>query len=269
MTTEKQRVFAGGASEAGGILSRSDGSAIAYHALAGTSPGVVFIHGFRSDMTGNKALVVEEFCRKRGNAFVRFDVTGHGSSSGRFDDGCISQWAADVVSVLDELTEGPQVLVGSSMGGWLMLLAALQRRPRIAGLLGLAAAPDFTEELVWAEFSEDERRTLVTEGRVLLPDCFGEQPHFPITRRLIEDGRNNLLFPGPIALDVPVRLIHGQQDEDVPWRTALRIQEALISDDVEVAIVKSSGHRLSEPHDLERMQTVLDELLRTVEAKGL
>ncbi len=263
MTNGKDGTTPSGA--AGGILARDDGSAIAYHALAGRSPGVVFIHGFRSDMTGGKATFVEEVCRARGNAFVRFDCTGHGASSGRFEDGCISDWAADCVSVLDRLTAGPQVIVGSSMGGWLMLLAALQRRDRVAGLVGLAAAPDFTEELVWQEFDEAQRRALVTQGRVELPDCFGDKPTYPITRRLIEDGRQNLLFPGPIALDVPVRLIHGQQDADVPWQTALRLQDALISADVEVTLVKSGGHRLSEPQDLARLKAVLEGLLDHIE----
>ncbi|HIJ62737.1 MAG TPA: alpha/beta hydrolase, partial [Rhodospirillaceae bacterium] len=139
--------------EGGGILTRSDGSTIAYNRLAGKNPGVVFLHGFKSDMTGGKALAVEAFCRDRGQAFVRFDCGGHGASSGRFEDGTIGQWLDDAVAVIDVLTDGPQVLVGSSMGGWLALLLALTRPRRVAGLLGLAAAPDFTEELIFDAFT--------------------------------------------------------------------------------------------------------------------
>ncbi|PKU22796.1 alpha/beta hydrolase [Telmatospirillum siberiense] len=247
-----------------GILARGGDTTIAYSKLAGKNPGIVFLHGFKSDKSGSKALALEEFCRRRGQAFVRFDATGHGESSGRFEDGTIGQWADDAVAVLDSLTEGPQILVGSSMGGWLMLLAALARRDRVAGLLGLAAAPDFTEELIFDAFSLEQKQTLLRESRVLIDDAYGEAP-YSISRRLIEDGRQHLLLHGPINLTCPIRLIHGQKDEDVPWRTALRLQEHLISDDVEVTIVKSSSHRLSEPHDMERMEAVLEGLLRKVE----
>ena len=249
---------------AGGILPRDGGAAIAYERIEGKNPGVVFLHGFRSDMTGGKALAVEEFCRKRGQAFVRFDDQGHGSSSGRFEDGCIGLWASDAVAVLDALTEGPQVIVGSSMGGWLMLLAALERRDRVAGLLGLAAAPDFTEELIYPELTEAQKRELLVKSQTEIEDQDGCPPT-PITRGLIEDGRQHLLLQGPIALTCPVRLIHGQQDKSVPWETALRLQDHLLSEDVEVTLVKSAGHRLSEPQDLDRMLTVLGKLLDQLE----
>ncbi len=251
-------------SETGGILPRGDGTTIAYHRLAGKNPGVVFLHGFMSDMTGGKALAVEDFCRRRGQAFVRFDAFGHGASSGRFEDGCIGRWAADAVAVLDALTEGPQLLVGSSMGGWLMLLAALERRGRVAGLLGLAAAPDFTEELLFQAFDAEQKRTLLTGGKVMIDEYEGGDP-YPITRQLIEDGRQHLLLHGPIHLSCPVRLIHGQQDGSVPWQTALRLQDHLASADVEVILAKSAGHRLSEPEDIERMLSVLEDLLRKIE----
>ncbi|HLN24960.1 MAG TPA: alpha/beta hydrolase [Patescibacteria group bacterium] len=247
----------------GGILARKDGATIAYNRLPGKNPGIVFLHGFQSDMSGGKALAVEEFCRKRGQAFLRFDVTGHGQSSGAFTDGGIGQWAADVVSVLDALTEGPQILVGSSMGGWLMLLAALERRDRVAGLLGLAAAPDFTEDLMFETMTPEQKRALLVDGKVELEDCDSPRPYI-VTRHLIEDGRQNLLLHGPINLTCPVRLIHGQKDPDVPWNTALRLQEHLLSDDVEVTLVKSAGHRLSEPEDLARMLRVLEGLLERV-----
>jgi pimeloyl-ACP methyl ester carboxylesterase len=249
--------------EPGGILARGDGSTIAYNKLAGKNPGVVFLHGFKSDRTGGKAMAVEAFCRRRGQAFLRLDVSGHGESSGHFEDGTIGRWASDVVAAIDALTDGPLVLVGSSMGGWLMLLAALERRKRVAGLLGLAAAPDFTEELLFDAFSIEQKQQLLTEGQVPIEDEFGT---YPITRRLIEDGRQHLLLHAPINLNCPVRLIHGKKDDSVPWRTALRLQEHLVSDDVEVTLVKSAGHRLSEPEDLDRMLSILDDLLRKVEA---
>lgn len=264
MQNEKAAHAAGTA----GILTRGHGTTIAYSKLAGKNPGIVFLHGFKSDKNGGKALAIEAFCRERGQAFIRFDASGHGESAGRFEDGTIGEWAGDAVAVLDSLTEGPQILVGSSMGGWLMLLAALARRDRVVGLLGLAAAPDFTEELVFDAFSLEQKQTLLRDGRVLIDDCYGEEP-YPISRGLIEDGRQHLLLHGPINLTCPVRLIHGQKDEDVPWRTALRLQEHLASDDVEVTLAKSSSHRLSEPDDIARMKEVLEGLLRKVEGAVL
>lgn len=260
MQNEKAAHAAGTA----GILTRADGTTIAYNKRTGKNPGIVFLHGFKSDKTGGKALAVDEFCAKRGQAFVRFDASGHGESAGRFEDGTIGGWTDDAIAVLDGLTEGPQILVGSSMGGWLMLLTALERRDRIVGLLGLAAAPDFTEELIFDAFSLEQKQTLLREGRVLIDDCYGEEP-YPLSRGLVEDGRQHLLLHGPINLTCPVRLIHGQKDEDVPWRTALRLQEHLTAEDVEVTLVKSSGHRLSEPDDLARMLDILESLLHKVE----
>jgi pimeloyl-ACP methyl ester carboxylesterase len=250
---------------AAGILTRDDGATIAYNRLAGKNPGVVFLHGFKSDMTGEKAKAVESFCRRQGRAFVRYDATGHGKSSGRFEDRTIGQWADDAVTVIDRLTEDPQVLVGSSMGGWLMLLAAMRRPERVAGLLGLAAAPDFTEERIFDLFTHEQRRQLFDEGKVVVEAGNGEPP-FAISRRLIEEGRRHLLLHGTIPLTCPIRLIHGQQDPDVPWGTALRLAEHLKSDDVEITLVKSGLHRLSEPADLVRMQDVLDALLKTIES---
>ena len=254
----------GSPTETVGILTRDDGATIAHVRLAGKNPGVVFLHGFHSDMTGNKALAVEEFCRKRGQAFVRYDATGHGRSSGEFINGGIGQWAADAVSVIDALTDGPQILVGSSMGGWLMLLAALQRRHRVVGLLGLAAAPDFTEELIYAVLTPEQKRALLVEGKLEIADC-EDRPAYQIGRALIEEGRENMLLSDGINLTCPVRLIHGQKDAEVPWQTVLRLQEHLASDDVEVTLIKSAGHRLGEPQELNTIVTVLEELLRKVE----
>jgi pimeloyl-ACP methyl ester carboxylesterase len=259
-----QRDEPGSPAEAGGILARGDGATIAYNRIDGKNPGVVFLHGFRSDMTGEKAKTVEAYCRVHGNAFVRYDGTGHGKSSGAFEDGTIGQWADDAVTVLDELTNGPQVLVGSSMGGWLMMLAALRRPLRVAGLLGLAAAPDFTEERIFDVFTSEQRQTLFGEGKVMVESWKDEAP-FPITRQLIEEGRHHLLLQGRIDLTCPVRLVQGQEDPDIPWRPAFRLADRLASTDVEVTLVKSGQHRLSEPQDLSRMIDVLDALLRRVE----
>ncbi len=241
-------------------LARPDGATIAYRATPGKGPGVVFAHGFMSDMTGGKALHLEAWARASGRAFVRFDQRGHGASDGRFEDCTIGAWADDLVCVLDHLTEGPQVLVGSSMGGWLMLLAALARPERIAGLVGVAAAPDFTEDLMWSEFDEAAREALRTQGVVHAPGDHGDGPT-PITRRLIDDGRDHLLLGGPVPIRCPVRLIHGMRDESVPPDTALRLLDRLASQDVELTLVKTGEHRLSAASDLERLTDVLDRLL--------
>ncbi|KAA5604801.1 alpha/beta hydrolase [Roseospira marina] len=245
-------------------LTRPDGATIAYHTVSGKGPGVIFVHGFMSDMTGGKALFLEHWARRNGRAFVRFDQRGHGVSDGRFEDGTISAWADDLVQVIDHLTEGPQVIVGSSMGGWLMLLAALARPERVAGLLGLAAAPDFTEDLMWSEFDAAARARLARDGVVHVPSDYGDTP-YPITRALIEDGRTRTLLGGPIPIHCPVRLIQGMQDESVPWSTAQRLLDRLESSDVELTLVKAGDHRLSELHDLARLERVLTGLLGALE----
>lgn len=241
---------------------------IAYQYTPGNAPGVMFLTGFKSDMTGGKALALEQHCKDQGRAFLRFDYQGHGESSGAFEDGCIGQWANDAIAVLDDIAEGPQVLVGSSMGGWIMLLTALQRRDRVVGLLGLAAAPDFTEDLIWDAFSDEQRTAMARDGRVEIPNCYDEEPYH-ITKQLIEDGRSQLLLRDPINLTVPVRLIQGMVDEDVPWQTALRLADALVTDDVEVQLVKNSGHRLSERHDLARLTDTLDSLVAHIDRGGI
>jgi pimeloyl-ACP methyl ester carboxylesterase len=247
-------------SEFGGILARDTGATIAYRRSPGKNPGIVFIHGLRSDMNGNKALALEAHCKETGRAFLCFDLTGHGKSSGTFEDGTIGAWASDVIAALDALTEGPQILVGSSLGGWLMLLAALARPQRIAGLMGLAAAPDFTEDLIHAAFSEAQKRELVETGRVLIDDCYGDQP-YAISRGLVEEARDHLLLRGPIDIAAPTLLIQGQRDEDVPWQTAVTLADKLVSNNVRVILHKSGNHRLSEPEDLQLILTNLEYLI--------
>ena len=245
------------------FFKRNDGVSLAYHYTPGRSPCVVFLSGFKSDMTGSKAVALEQHCLTAGRAFLRFDYQGHGVSSGNFEDGCIGEWTADAVSMLDHITgtyaEKSYILVGSSMGGWIMLRAALQRKGQITGLIGIAAAPDFTERLIATELTEDQRAELERNGRIEFPNDYDDEPYV-ITKKLIDDGRNQLLLGDTIDLDVPVRLIHGMEDKDVPWITAIDISNQLRSDDVEIQLVKSAGHRLSEPNDLERLFRTLDEL---------
>jgi pimeloyl-ACP methyl ester carboxylesterase len=239
------------------FLERPDGQRVAYHRLEGRGPGVVFLGGFMSDMTGTKALALEAHCRAQGRAFVRFDYLGHGASTGRFEDGTIGRWSDDALAVLDALTAGPQVLVGSSMGGWIMLLAALARPARVAGLVGIAAAPDFTEDLMWAAWDEATRARLMREGRIALPSLYGDAPCV-ITRDLIEDGRRHLLLRAPIPLRCPVRLLQGMADPDVPWQTALRLAEHLESNDVTVTLIKDGDHRLARDEDLAQLVVAVD-----------
>jgi len=241
------------------ILPRGGGAAIAYHRRAGAEPGVVFLCGFRSDMTGSKAIALETHCRLHGRAFLRFDYQGHGASTGRFVDGTIGLWATDAIAAIDALTTGPQILVGSSMGGWIMLLAALARPGRIAGLVGIAAAPDFTEDLIWARLDDARRRALREDGVFHEPSAYDPKPT-PITRTLVEEGRRHLLLDRPIAVHCPVRLFHGMRDPDVPFARAMRLADALLSTDVEVRLIKDGDHRLSRDKDIALVAAAVDEL---------
>lgn len=246
--------------DANARLSRPGRGSIAYrrtpgaHGPAGTrrKPGVVFLGGFMSNMMGAKAQWLESFVRAQGLPFLRFDYSGHGASEGAFTDGTIGAWLQDTLDAIDRLTEGPQVLVGSSMGGWLALLAALRRAERVKGIVGVAAAPDFTEDLIHDELSPAERDTLMRDGIVHQPSEYGEEP-YAITRALIEEARAHLLLRGPIGLACPVHLIHGLADPDVPWRTALAILEKTASPGVAATFIKDGDHRLSRPEDLERI----------------
>lgn len=247
------------------ILTRPDGATIAYHRNAGRAPGIVFLGGYRSDMTGTKALFLDDYCRRSGRAYLRFDYFGHGESSGDFAAGTIGRWREDAIFMIDSLTEGPQILVGSSMGGWIMLLTALARRERIAALVGIAAAPDFTEELLPARLGPEQRREIEEKGAVVVPSEY-DPAGYLYTRALLEDGRRHLLLRGPIALDVPVRLLHGLADSSVPWQLSLRLAERLASHDVAVTLIKDGDHRLSSEADLARLARTLDGLLADLPA---
>ena len=242
-----------------GILPRGPGAAIAYRRTPGEGPGVVFLCGFRSNMTGAKSMELETHCRAKGRAFLAFDYQGHGASTGRFEDGTIGAWTADAIAALDALTEGPQILVGSSMGGWIMLLAALARPQRVAGLVGIAAAPDFTEDLIWARLDEGRRTRLLTDGVFHEPSAYDPVPT-PITRALVEEGRAHLLLDRPVAIHCPVRLFHGMRDPDVPYARSLTLADRLLSGDVEVRLIKDGDHRLSRPKDIALIAAAVDEL---------
>lgn len=245
-----------------GMLTRPGQPSIAYRQTVGAEsgrPGVVFLHGFMSDMGGTKAVFLDAWCRDRGVAFLRFDQTGHGASEGAFTDGTIGGWARDTVAVIEALTEGPQILVGSSMGGWLALLAALKLPQRVAGLVGLAAAPDFTESL-WRSLSPDQQAAVEREGAYREPTPYAPVP-YTFTRDLFRDGRENSVLGGPIPLTCPVRLLQGQKDDSVPWQTALTLADRLTTPDVEVLLIKDGDHRLSEPAQLARLGETLAVLL--------
>lgn len=228
-----------------------DGERLACVRHEGSGPGLVWLGGFNSTMEGDKARALDAWARERGRAFVRFDYYAHGQSSGAWERATVGRWRADALAVLDELTGGPQVLVGSSLGGWIALLAALARPDRVKALVLVAPAPDFTETLMWDGFPLHVREALAREGRWIAPSEYGEP--VTITRSLIEEGRDWLLLDGTIDLAVPVRILQGWRDRDVPWSHAVRLMESLTSRDVTLELIKSGDHRLSTQDDLDRL----------------
>lgn len=232
---------------------------LAYDHHAGRQPGVMFCGGFMSDMTGSKASALAAHCALQDRAFVRFDYSGHGASEGRFVDGSIGQWRDDALAVLDELTTGPQVLVGSSMGGWVALLLALARPQRVRALVLLAPAPDFTQAIWDDELTAGERERMLREGFVERPSEYSLEPYV-ITRNLIEDGRRHLLLDQPIDIRCPVRILHGMRDSDVAWQRSITLVQQLRGDDVCLTLLKSGDHRLSSADDLARLCATVDRL---------
>ncbi|MGU3494678.1 alpha/beta hydrolase [Xanthobacteraceae bacterium A53D] len=239
-----------------------DGIDIAVRSIPGNAPGVIWLGGFRSDMTGTKAQALADWAQARGQAFTRFDYSGHGESGGTFEAGTISAWAKEARAVLDA-TVGPQVLVGSSMGGWISLLLAralvAEGVKRLAGLVLIAPAPDFTHDLMWEGFSEAVKEEILAKGRYARPSDYGDP--YVITRDLIEDGRNNLVLGAPFSVGCPVRILQGAHDADVPWRHAMRLVTCLAEDDVVFTLVKDGDHRLSRPQDIARLTGLLDRFL--------
>lgn len=240
------------------------GRAIAVRAIPGQGPGVVWLGGFKSDMMGGKAQALAEWASRRGQAYVRFDYSGHGESAGRFEDGTISQWLEDARAVFEAKTRGPQILVGSSMGGWMALLLARALAAggggRLAGLVLIAPAPDFTETLMWERFAPEVRAQLLSTGRFERPSDYSDEPYV-ITRALIEDGRRHLILGQPFSVGCPVRILQGALDTDVPWQHAMSLVSCLAEDDVVFTLVKDGDHRLSRPEDLERMIGAVEGLL--------
>ncbi len=210
-------------------------------------------------MTGSKATFLDAHCAVRGLACLRLDYSGHGQSSGAFTDGTIGRWAEEAIAVIDAQSDGPQILVGSSMGGWIMLLAALARPQRVAGLIGIAPAPDFTEALIWDRLDDGQRNRLLAEGRLEEPSQYSDAPTV-ITRSLIEEGRRHLLLSAPIGIRCPVRLLHGMADPDVPYQVSLELADRLAGDDVRVTLIKDGDHRLSRAEDLALLAQAIDEL---------
>src|SRR5882762_7650782 len=241
------------------IVAGKDSAArsIAVRARAGGGPGLFWLGGFNSDMQGTKAAALDAWAAERGRACIRFDYSGHGESGGAFIDGTIGRWLEESVAVFDQFCTGPQVVIGSSMGGWMALLLAREMAKRegarasLAGLVLIAPAPDFTEQLMWNGFSPEARAEIATKGVWLRPSQYGEP--YPITRALIEEGRNHLLLGGAIDVGCPVRILQGAQDPDVPWRHAFALAHRLPADDVVLTMIQDGDHRLSRPQDIARM----------------
>lgn len=238
---------------------RGDGHKIAYHSRTGKSPGVLFLGGFKSDMTGTKATALDKYCANTGRAFTRFDYFGHGRSSGAFTDGTIGRWLDDALAVLDSLTQAPQIVVGSSMGGWIACLLTLARPGRVAGLVTVAAAPDMTERLIWAQLSHDQKVALARDGLFRDPSAYDPEG-YEITQALVTEGRDHLILGGPIAIRCPTRLIHGTADADVPHALSAELLERIESTDATLTLVKGGDHRLSSDADLARLTGAVAEL---------
>ena len=233
---------------------------LAYNQTTGQGPGVVFLGGFKSDKEGTKAIYLEEWAQRRGQAFLRFDYSGHGQSSGDFLEGSIGDWAEDAGAIIAGLTDGPQILVGSSMGGWIALLLARMMPERFAGLVTIAAAPDFTEDSMWAGFDDAQKRALQEEGRVELPSDYSDEPYV-ITRHLIEDGRKRLVLRDPLPLPFPVRFLQGTDDADVDMSVAYRLLNHADGPDMRLTLVKGADHRFSDPDCLALMVHAIEDVI--------
>ncbi|WP_439149418.1 alpha/beta hydrolase [Sulfitobacter sp.] len=244
------------------FLETPQGRRLAYHRLDGDGPCVVFLGGLKSDMQGTKAVFLEDWARRQGRAFLRFDYSGHGESSGDFSDGCIGDWAQDSLAAVTALTDGPIVPVGSSMGGWQALLLAREMPERIAGLVTIAAAPDFTEDGYWASFTDAQKQQLDAEGQVELPSDYMEP--YVITRRMIDDGRNQLVLRSALNLPFPTRFLQGTADTAVSVATAVRLLEHAQGSDMELKLVKDADHRFSDDKCLKLMVEALTEVLPEV-----
>lgn len=241
----------------------AEGRRLAFRRAAGQTGGVTFVWlcGFKSDMTGGKAMAVEAWAKAAGHGTLLFDYSGHGQSGGTFEEGTISAWREDALAAIDTQTDGPLVLVGSSMGGWMALLAALARPDRVKGLVLIAPAPDFTEKLMWPEFTPEQQAEILDEGFTLRPSDYGDP--YPITRALIEDGRQWSILDKDIPFAGPVRILQGMQDADVPWGHALALTTALTTRDLVLTLIKEGDHRLSRDEDIARLLSACGQLAET------
>lgn len=240
------------------FLTTKAGHKLAYNRTVGDGPMLVWFGGFNSDKEGSKALHVEEWCKAHGHGYVRFDYFGHGMSEGDFASGTISTWREDGLAIIDEICSGDVILLGSSMGGWLSLLAAQARPESVKGLLLIAPAHDFTERLMWETFPKEVQKEIMNKRVWMRPSDYGEP--YPITRNLIEDGRKWLLGENRIEFAGPVRILQGYKDEDVPYLHAWQLVEQVASKDLTFQLVKSGDHRLSEEDDLRRLTHTLEEM---------
>ncbi|MEP3635013.1 MAG: alpha/beta hydrolase [Shimia thalassica] len=235
------------------------GRRIAYHKSGTTQPTIVFLGGLKSDMEGTKAVHLEEWAQARGQAFLRFDYSGHGESSGTFEEGCIGDWHEDTLAAVEALTTGPLIVVGSSMGGWQALLLARAIPERIAGMVTIAAAPDFTEDSYWASFTETQKEALDTVGHVELPSDYMDP--FVITKRMIEDGRTRLVLRAPLVFDFPVRFLQGTEDTAVSTETAIRLLNHAEGADMRLTLVKGADHRFSDADCLSLIEKSIEKVM--------
>lgn len=243
-------------------ITNAKGQNIAYFYHRGDKalPTLIFCGGFKSDMMGSKATYLEAQAKARAQSYIRFDYTGHGFSDGEFVAGCIGDWCADALYIIDHVAKGDILLAGSSMGGWIALLCALKRPERIKALLGIAAAPDFTRDLL-DQFSAAQRQEMKADGAVSLPNDYSDEPYI-FTQKLIDDGAENFVFHGDEAVEItcPIYLVQGMLDKEVPWQTALDINARVVSDNVIVELIKDAGHSVSRPEDLKRLDRAVEHL---------
>ena len=226
------------------------------------SSSLVWLGGYHSDMSGSKAQIMDDFAKESGLASLRFDYSGHGQSDGAFENGTISKWLSESQYMIDNLTAGKIILVGSSMGGWLALLLALKNPSKVCGIVLCAPAPDFTEDLMWAGFNECQKQEMMDIGFCLRPNDY-EAP-YKVTRELIIDGRSHLILRAPINIGVPIRIVHGMEDKDVPFSRSIDLTEKISSQNIHLNLIKNGGHRLSEPNELEALKAAINEVYKTI-----
>ncbi|XP_030437838.1 transgelin-3 isoform X2 [Gopherus evgoodei] len=242
------------------FLSRPDRPNLAYNKIKGKNPGVVFLPGLHSDMNGQKAVALQDFCKSLGHAFVRFDYTGCGSSDGNLQECTVGKWRKDVLSVLDELTDGPQILVGSSLGGWLMLHAAIARPEKVAALVGVAAAADYLVT-TFKQLPLEVQKEIEEKGEWKLPTKHNEEGFYCLSYEFIKEAENHCLLSNPIPITCPIKLIHGMKDEDVPWKVSMQIADDVVSTDVDVILRKVGQHRMNEKDDMKLLVYTVDDLI--------